>query len=235
MEIKVAIVDDSLEDREMIKKCFSNIEFENVTFFINEYDDITFAMSSMEYDLYLLDLDMPTVTGIQLAKDLNQNNPSSRIIFVSYREDLVFDSFSVDSLYFVRKNRLNEDLKKALTKYVHHYVKINQIFLINNGKDQIRILYKDIQYFEVFKNDLYIITKQQKYIVRKTMKEVIQEINDDFFVRIHSSFLVNLNNIARINGDLIIMKNNLMLKISRRKIKEFNKIFSEFVVMRDVL
>lgn len=232
MEIRVAIVDDAKEDREQVIKCFSTIHIPNTHFQLDEFDDVSFTMNTAQYDLYLLDLDMPSITGLELAKRINETNPAARVIFISYREDLVFNTFAVESLYFVRKEFLKDDLLKALTKFANYFIKSNQVFIFDNGKNQEEIFYKDIYYFEVYKNDMYIVTKQNKYIIRKTMKKIIEEINDDSFVKIHMSFLVNLSNVNSIKDGVMILKNSVELKISRRKIKEISEAFVQYLLRR---
>ena len=57
---------------------------------------------------------MPDMDGISYARSIKKKYPLSRIIFVSYRSDLVFDAIQVFPFSFVRKEKMNEELPMVL-------------------------------------------------------------------------------------------------------------------------
>lgn len=85
LNIRVAIIDDNKND---IKEILSNLnkvveqEFSLETY---EFTDEEFEISKELFDLYLLDIDMPYINGIDLAKKINKENKIARIIFISRR------------------------------------------------------------------------------------------------------------------------------------------------------
>lgn len=232
MEVNVAIVDDNKEDIQNILQCLNDNLSMNILLKVETFSDQSFSEVNKKFDLYLLDIDMPTTSGIELAEKINEYCKESRIIFISRREDLVFDTFIVESLYFVRKDKLEDDLKQAIHKYLDYFEMNNKVYkFFVNGIEQ-TVKYRDIYYFEVFRNNLYVITKFKKYSIRKAMKSVVNDVSEDTFIRIHESFYINMNNIESINDDIVIMKNKHELHISRRNVKFIKQKYAKYLMQR---
>ncbi|MEG0176250.1 LytR/AlgR family response regulator transcription factor [Anaerorhabdus sp.] len=230
MEIKVAVVDDNIIDLHNITNEFKNYKFSDIVFNIEEFNDRSILENRQLFDLYLLDIDMPQVNGIEIANKINETSKNSGIIFVSRREDLVFDTFIVESLYFVRKDKLANDLKLAIEKYCALFEKNNQVFRFSENGNTVVVKYQDIYYFEVYKNNMYIVVENKTYSIRKSMKNLIKEIDNKTFSLIHESFYVNLGNIERMDNNLVILKNKQELQISRRKIKMVRDEYANFLM-----
>ncbi len=84
------------------------------------------------YDALFLDIDMPKLDGVELAKALRKRESTVDIIFVSNREDKVFETFPVRPFGFIRKNNFTHDLKDTLHSYINARV-------INNSYVAFRI------------------------------------------------------------------------------------------------
>jgi two-component SAPR family response regulator len=60
-------------------------------------------MDSTYFDVIFLDIDMPEITGFDAAKKVKEISPESKIIFVTSKHDLVYNSFEYQPFYFIRK------------------------------------------------------------------------------------------------------------------------------------
>ena len=98
--------------------------------------------ASVEYDIYFLDIDMPNINGINIAEKINKFYQDSKIIFCSMRDDLVFDTHSVNSFFFIRKSNVESDLNKAYLKLCNSNIRLNNIYKCS---DEI-INYREIIY-----------------------------------------------------------------------------------------
>ena len=67
-------------------------------------------------DTAFLDIEMPPVNGIELAKKLKESNRNIRIIFVTAYEQYALQAFGVDAIGYLLKPYDSEDIKKELTK-----------------------------------------------------------------------------------------------------------------------
>ena len=94
--MKIKIIDDDIRFidylTKKLKNQLDNVVIDGSTSFKNEYD----------YDLYFLDIDMP-VNGIEIARKIKSYNDNMIVIFVSFRDDLIFEALQTFPYYFLRK------------------------------------------------------------------------------------------------------------------------------------
>jgi DNA-binding LytR/AlgR family response regulator len=112
--------------------------------------------------------------------------------------------------------QLNRALDKVRSgKHSGHYNDLPQHFYIQSeakGK-MIRLNYDDVLYVEACQNYVTIYLEKSKYITYLTLKELEQKLSNASILRIHKSYLVNESKIHSIDGDYVILGNNLFLKI----------------------
>ena len=106
--MKTVIIDDDLEFARYLKDEINQCDMISMDIEINSYDD--------DFDLYFLDIDMPDTDGIAYARKIKNKAPHARIIFVSYRNDLVFDALHIFQFSFIRKEFLHEELMMVLKR-----------------------------------------------------------------------------------------------------------------------
>ncbi len=183
------------------------------------------------FDVYLLDIDMPVMNGIELAEKIRQINPDGYIVFITNHDNLVFNSFKVNPFYFVRKSVLKNDLILALNLLLEDINKKHKTVLITVNNEILSLLINEIVYIEKMKNYIVIkCNKNREYKHRKSISKFEEEVNDTRLIRIHNSILVNLQYVNKIeNNELYIDYNNLKLPISRLKNKYVKSKYIDYL------
>ncbi len=191
------------------------------------------AAEHANYDLVFLDVDMPGTDGISLAKRLREQKAPPTIIFVSSREEKVFDSFVVTPFRFVRKGRFNADITEAVYAYIRERLDNDKAvtFRINKNSSIVRVRLNDIMYIESFKNNQYIHIAGEKEPVclSMTMDELEENFGNYDIIRVHKSYLVNMRYIRRIDKEEVITTTDERIFISRRKVQDVKKAFLKFL------
>ena len=104
----------------IFKKC--GIEASGAKYFSSAtlYNHIAYSREgeAYKYDLVFLDIDMPKYSGMDVAEEIRKKSADTDIIFVSNREDRVFETFSVQPFGFIRKNCFTEGLNATLRQYI---------------------------------------------------------------------------------------------------------------------
>ena len=230
MTINCVIVDDDTNDLNKIMKLISSLSQESDSSFHIDSDDNPKKLSlNKNYDLYILDIDMPTVSGFMLASKIYDVNPDAVIVFCSSHDDLVFDSFKLNAFYFVRKSFIKDDLVLALRKFIGKFFILNAEYILKSNHTVIKIPLKNIVYFEVSGNNLYICTNTKEYRERKSMKQLKEDLHVNYFVHVNQSFLVNANYIDEISDNKVFLKNGLSFDIPRRSIKDVRDEYLKFL------
>ena len=119
--LKIAIVDDENKFITIYKKiiCDTFSEYHVVveleTF--NTGKDFKKSLSKNKYDLVFMDIDMPEISGIDIASELRNNNQNFDLIFVSAHPHFVFETIKFTPYRFIRKTNLKSETIEAISSY----------------------------------------------------------------------------------------------------------------------
>ena len=198
--VNVIICDDNTKDKNNISEIVNNFMIKNkIEHKTHVYDDYNkkfdeIIESKIPFKIYLLDIETPSGSGIDIARKIRQKDVDSVIIFLTVHEelgnvilknDLMFLSFinKFDNL----KYRLNKALKKALDLLSHKniikFTDRNVTYTIN--VDDILYLTK-----ESFERKTIIKTDYTEFKVSKTLTDLV-EMLDDRFIQTHRSCYIN--------------------------------------------
>ncbi len=123
--LKIAICDDNIADLsnvvsiigdyQSLQRDKNNIKF---TAFQSAVDLIASMESGQQYNLVLLDILMPFMTGMDAAKEIRQFNQDVKIIFMTSSPEFAVESYSVDAYYYALKPVWKEKLFVLLDKVI---------------------------------------------------------------------------------------------------------------------
>ncbi len=233
MKMNVAINDDRKEDIDTLKEklltCAIGCEMEIFTYSDIEID----FLLEKRADLYFIDIDMPSINGIEIAERLEEIQENTLVIFYSYREDLVFESHKVNSLYFVRKAHLENDLIIAMNKVSKIIAKKSRKIKVE-GKEVALI---NIMYIKNDKNYVnYYLDNGTILETRDSIKSLYKQLEQYHFLLIYHGILVNAYYIHKIDKEWCrcVLKNKCELEISYRKFKKVKDKYMNYLLEKIV-
>ena len=183
-------------------------------------------MEKGTHDIVLLDMMLPGLSGIEVAKQLYHK---SCIIFITFYEKYALDAFDVDAVHYLLKPVSDERLYLALDRAIDRLEQINHkmLTLMKAGKTRIIDIH-DILYCEVFNHQVLIHTMQDTYDYPGSLDMLENELDGGFF-RCHRSYIINMRCvIGREEGVAIISSGDKIL-VSRRKQTEFMQKLLKFL------
>lgn len=199
--MRIAICDDCKEMMIFLKSTLYNL-FKQ---YLDDFDIFDFYSGSElldsykenKFDIIFLDIDMPKVTGFDVAKAIREDFSKCYIIFISSHSELVYDSFDFQPFDFVRKTlneTLNEKLSQVVKKIVFHSKQNEIIIFEDEYTRKYPIPIRNIVYLESEKHyiNYYIIGEKHPFRLRGTIKGCEIELKKYDFIRIHKGYIVNL-------------------------------------------
>ncbi len=187
--------------------------------------------------IYLLDLEVPGKTGLDLAREIRKANDwISPIIIITQYDKFKNEGFTSKVLmldFLTKDNNLEKKLFETL-KIAYHIAIHNKSYNFTYNNEFYQIPLDDILYFEKDLNQNYtnIITKNTMFKIKQSISHIEQElINIPEFYKTHRSCIVNLNNITKISWkcNTIYFKDQQINLISRDKKKSLkDKLTKEF-------
>lgn len=226
--MKIAVCDD---ESKILEEITSFIEKEFPSARIKSYSDGTSFISSGEErpDVLLADIDMPGMSGMDVAATLASENAQTLVVFVTAHDELVYDSFKYHPFAFVRKKFLEEELRSVLSDCEKEIENQNKRFTFQNASTLVNLAQSEILYFEGQANYLAIHTTGSQYRMRSTMSAVEEELKNNGFLRIHKGFLVNLEHIRILKTEELELDNGEVLPIGKSYSESAKKSILRFM------
>lgn len=224
MQIKAIAIDDEPLALDIVKTFCDKLE--NITLvccFDNAIEGLDYA-NIHKPDLIFLDINMPDMTGIELAGNLK---PAPMIIFTTAYKEFALEGFELDAVDYLLKPFSFERFEKAVQKAMKTSggEKEEPNLFVFSEYRMIKIPCKDILYIESLDDYIKIHrTEQQKTVMTlMTLKKTMDALPDTQFARIHRSFIVSLNQIASLSFRKVILKNSTELPVSETYLEPLNK------------
>ncbi len=213
--MRVYLCDDELKMREAIAAeiaaCFPEAEVEKFA----SGTALLSALQQKECDVLLLDIDMPELSGMEVASRLAELPKKPLLVFVTGHDELVYESFQYHPFGFVRKQFLHTELAKAVKDCVAELESKNRSFHFRTPEGETKVLLSEIQYFESEGNYLKLYTKMGTYRFRSTIGAVEARLAGDGFLRLHKGFLVNQEVVRLFGTEAVELTDGKMLPVGK--------------------
>lgn len=173
----------------------------------------------IKYDLIFLDIQLEISDGVNVAAQLREFDKEAAIIFVTGLENRAVEGYAVSAFDYIIKSSLDDRLSDVLDRFMQvNKAKFPTVTTLN-GETEI-ILYNDILYIESDGRGTAISTMNSIIRTSLSVNKVYQLLPQDNFVEIHKSVFVMVTKIKRIGSDNVLMCNEKLLPLSRRKRKQ---------------
>lgn len=198
----IDIVDDNPEDAERLKgfvEKYSEEKKVSVAAHVFGSGLEFLANYKSEADVVFLDVDMPILSGVEVAKKLREIDSGVCIIFITNMRQYVLKGYEVGALDYILKPvsyyGVVDRLQRAfalLSRKEKRYIMINI-----SSCDTVRVAINEIRYIEKMSNYLIYHTEAGDYKVRGQLKDVEKDLDDSRFVRCINGCIVNLGQVEK--------------------------------------
>ena len=228
MRCKIAICDDFEQDAKYIASAVNKwAEKERILLDVEVFpsaDSFLFHYADhKDFDIMLLDIEMPSMSGIELAKKIRLENDAVQIIFITGYIDYISEGYDVAALHYLMKPLSEDKLSEVLNRAVLKIRKNEKSLFLSISGEMVRILIYQIKYLEVQQNYVTVHAKKD-YTVKKTLGEFESELDERFY-RIGRSFIVNLSCIDKITKNSVHLSDGSVIPLPRGQYESLNKAF----------
>ena len=228
--MRIAVCDDEelfrIEFKSVLDKVLINAEYNIDTF--SGGSSLYEAFLKNPFDLVFLDIEMPGIDGITLAKRLRAVSENVQIVFLTSHIEYALEGYEVNALRYLVKpvdmNKLSEVLKYSQDKKNNS----RQIMIKQEGED-IVIDISDIIYMESMDKNVRIVTSKSEYITRYNISDYEEELKNSGFLRIHRGYLISLSKVKKIVKNDVVMDGDISLPVSRSNIKTLKDALYAYV------
>lgn len=188
------------------------------------------ALPKKRCDILLLDIDMPEISGLDIAKYLINLSNKPLLVFVTSHDELVYDSLLYHPFGFIRKAYLEQELEKLLSDCRQELVSREKHFCFRGTLGTVRLRMSEIFYFEADGNYLKVFAKEGNYRFRDTLTSVEKALTDSGFVRVHKGFLVNQAAVNVLRTEELELTGGIRIPIGRYYMEAAKKRLMEYIM-----
>jgi DNA-binding LytR/AlgR family response regulator len=183
------------------------------------------------YDIYLLDIYMPGVTGMSIATELRSRGVKSPVIFLTSSTDHALEAFGVDATHYLLKPYTKDNFYVGMDKAMQS---------ITSHKDDSIVLKVDNEYRSISISKILYCEAEDKYqrlylengerlLVRITGTELYKQLLEfDCFYRCGRAHIVNLNHISKVSQNGAVFKDGVQLSLPRTVLAGLRKAFFDY-------
>ena len=241
MFINILICDDCQEDMIALKKNIERFFFGLPDSYDYHIDTFSSGIELLEnykespYQIVFLDIEMPRINGLEVAKKLREKNNSLIIIFVSSYDQFMKDSFEVQPYQYLEKPILYESTKKLFQSIIKTLSKTQSTILtISTNEGDYLINLNELMYIQNIKGTKnyleFHLQNGEILATNGTIQSWENKLRQYGFIPSMRGIIVNIYHVKIIQSTQIILKNKEVLPLSRRQAKVIHENFVNHVI-----
>lgn len=224
-KLKCLLVDDEAPALRLLESYITKVPFLSLIKATTNPLEALALIEKEDLDLIFLDIQMPTITGIQLSKIVKDK---VSVIFTTAYPQFAIESYELNAIDYLLKpfdfDRFYTAILKIKSKETKQQNVSNDdfIFIKTDGKNNFeKVKTKDILYIESLKNYVAIHLTNHQIITYSTLKHFESELSDKQFIKIHKSYIVSIQNITKTDSLSVYLSNGKDLPIGDTYKKAF--------------
>ncbi len=235
--IGIALCDDCAEDIQKLVGLEEQFAKEHTEYplqlrtFASPAELAKFLDKNGGFDLYILDVVMPGITGIELAEKIRKRGERAEILFLTYSREYAVDAFSVHASGYllkpVQKESFDEELLRAIRKLTPEE---NTAFTVKTKSGMRRIDLRELVMVESF-NHTRALTFSNGSVLESpvTLSELFGQLcgHDNFYMP-HRAYIINLDYLTGITRYELIVSGDRRIPIPRKQFNAVQEIFLKY-------
>ena len=208
--IETLVVDDEPLAAALIRSYVERTPFLHLAGEVHTAEEAIDIMAKGDIDLVYLDIKMPRLSGMQVARMLP---PGVRVVFTTAYSDHAVEGFRVGALDYLLKPVSYEEFLESATRALRDLtpaesrIQPGGHLLVKSEYRLLRIPFGDIEFIEGLKDyvKIYISGEAKAVLSLVSIKSLEDGLPSANFMRVHRSFIVNLDKVRVIERNCIIM------------------------------
>lgn len=180
------------------------------------------------FHIVILDIEMPDISGMELASVIKSRCQDAVLIFVTAHERYAVSAYELSVFRYVLKSRMEEMLTRALAAAIQNLDIEEKFYIIEKADCVRRILQRDILYIYRSEKNAVIVTRDERIKVRKPLKDVYEVLHEPQFFFADRGYIVNIGQIRSSRRNALLMKNQDEVPISVSHIQKAREMVKQY-------
>lgn len=204
LPIKIIMADDEPGILLLLRSIFSELEDALIVGTAENANDAIGLVKYQSPDLALLDIELPDMSGIELAKKLREIKPDLAVVFITGHQEYSLDAFRLYAIDYILKP-IDEERLKITFRHIQRMLNSKKnnsnpqaaVISISFGNERALMKISDIFYIEKTGRHTIVCCVNGEFKTRETLQELEKRLGTTFF-RSHKSYIINTEQIEKV-------------------------------------
>ena len=226
MAYRIAICDDSRTDAVFVEDILHNWAAERQITVQTEVfpsaESFLFRYAEDKaFDILLLDIEMGTMDGVTMAKQVRRDNETVQIVFITGYSEYIAEGYEVAALHYLMKPVSQEKLFSVLDRAIEKHKQNERCLNLKLSGEMVRLPFYEIRYLDVRQNYVTVHGKEE-YTVKRSLGEFEGEL-DERFCRVGRGMILNLQYVQRVTKNDVYLSDGTVLPLPRGAYEPLNR------------
>lgn len=228
MSYRIAITDDNPADIKYIHSVLERwADARSLSVHIDSYPSAEAFLFQYEEnpacDIILLDIEMPGMDGVTMAKRLREKNSTAVIVFITGYSDYIAEGYDVSALHYLMKPVDPDRFMEVLDRAVERLCREEKYLTVKTTNEIVRIPMSSVLFLEAARNYVTIHAEGRgDFVVRHKLGDFENKL-DERFLRVGRSYIVNLTKLYRITRSEVLFPDGAVLPLPRGAYDTLNR------------
>ncbi|MDE7224202.1 MAG: LytTR family DNA-binding domain-containing protein [Acetatifactor sp.] len=226
--MKIAICDDEDLFTKKIYQCLWQQPNCTVECFLTPAALLEKYVAGERFDVLFLDILMPDINGIDLARKIRDFDPNVILVFLTSYLEYAPSGYEVRAFRYLLKPVTAKDITRVMED-IRSQMAVSHKFLIETPEGSFLLHTHELHYLEADNKDSILYYQDDTITLRRGLHDLEEMLPASLFFRIHRKFLVNLSHVREYDAIHLTLDCGRTLPISRRKSKEFRLALKNYI------
>lgn len=228
--MRIAICDDEQEFINHFKRIMHKL-YNSLDIITDEFSDGGELLKSYKfraYDIVFLDIEMPGMDGITIARKIREVDEDACIVFLTGHVEYAIKGYEVNALRYLTKPAEEDKVREVVEHMLKKRDEIRSIW-VHTADGDMRIKLGDIFFFEAQNQNVVINTAEESFSVRGNISDYEKKLSSDGFFRTHRGYLISLDKVYKVTDKAVILEDGTKLPVSRNKEAQLKRVIFSYV------
>ena len=216
--ISIAICEDSIPMQAQIETLTTKLLPDAPIEVFSTGEELITELSNEQtrYSIYMMDISLPGISGIETATLIREHDPYALIIYITDYKEYVYKVFETLPFRFITKPIDTAIFEKVLSDALNYFRTRSKMFHFHIERTQYQIPMQEIVYFESRLRQITLYTPDTSYEFYGRLSDIIVSLDTLFFVRVHASYIINMEYIHCLSDTSITLRSGITISVSKR-------------------
>ncbi len=236
--LNVCICDDDAGDAARVRDLARRFAGEHPEFpmklqtFSSAFDLLEHLETAGGFDVYLLDILMPQIKGLEVAERIRDRGEAAEIVFLTSSPEYALDAFGVAASGYLLKPVEKGQFDRAMLAAARRATRPEEAAMVLKTREGLRkVLLRELAAVESFNHDrVCCLTDGSTLVTGDTLGALMERLSGDGrFFSPHRAYIVNLEHVTALNDNHVVLSTGQRVPVSRASMAALKRAYMEFL------